>query len=417
MSDLTPTPAESSSGPPGQVGPYRLKSQLGAGGMGEVYRAFDARLDRSVAIKRVRASFTREGRERERFWREAKSIARLRHPAIVEVFDIVEEHDGGWIVMELIEGVTLQEAVCQGPLPVDQALGLFLELAGALAEAHGHGILHRDLKAENVMIDSHGGAKLLDFGLAHTLEEQGLSRLTAKDRILGTPEAMSPEQATGGTLDARSDLFSLGSLLYRTVTGASPFAADNPLHALQKVAFADFEDPRSLRSDLPEGLCRLLERLLQKDPAQRPQSAAQLEADLGELIRPGSSSASAPAMVHLPRRSAAGQMDTAAPGRRHESATLLEIPSTQDTVTTLGERRQITILQCEISRDAGSQEPQGALDPEEWIELKPRLDSLIASVLEAMDGSLGQTLDQGYLLYFGLPKAREDDARRAVYAA
>ena len=212
----------------GRIGPYQILKRIGVGGMGEVFLAYDSRLDRRVAIKRIRPGPEVTPVSRERFRREARLAARLSHSAIVQVYDILEEEGSEYIVMEYVEGATLRDQVRRGPMDVRAALELARELAAGLDTAHRQGILHRDLKTENVLIPTSGGAKILDFGIAKRLldsEEEG--SLTAESSILGTCRAMSPEQARGEPLDSSTDLFSLGVLLYETLTGTSPFEAES----------------------------------------------------------------------------------------------------------------------------------------------------------------------------------------------
>ncbi|HSG40939.1 MAG TPA: serine/threonine-protein kinase, partial [Thermoanaerobaculia bacterium] len=200
--------------------------------MGVVWRAWDERLERWVALKQIRADVTlRHGRERLR--REARAVARLNHPSIVHVYDIVEGPDGDWIVMELVEGKTVRRLLEEETvLPPARAVKICREIAEGLAEAHAQGILHRDLKANNVIVASSGRAKILDFGLAKEIQREGGAEgreqtISVPGHILGTCYAMSPEQVLGRALDERSDLFSLGSLLYEMLTGEAPFRAES----------------------------------------------------------------------------------------------------------------------------------------------------------------------------------------------
>src|SRR3954471_14218544 len=200
------------------IGPYTLEKRLGAGGMGEVFQAYDRRLDRWVAIKLIRPEAAGSATARERFRREARAAARLSHPSIVQIHDIVESDESDAIIMELVEGEPLSRRIARGPLPVAEAVRLGREIAEGLAAAHAKGLIHRDLKPENVMITPDGRAKILDFGLAKRLEGEEAS-LTADQRVVGTFRAMSPEQAQGLPLDTRSDLFSFGLLLYQCLSG------------------------------------------------------------------------------------------------------------------------------------------------------------------------------------------------------
>jgi len=283
-----------------RVGPYQLTRPLGAGGMGEVYEAWDERLERHVAIKRVQPDPTGaapDPRRRERLRREARAAACLSHPAVVQIFDVVETEEADWIVLELVDGPTLAELLLQGPLDLGRLLPLAREIAEGLAEAHSRGILHRDLKTENVVVTRSGHAKILDFGLAKRFWpavsaasaagdglpaslSRGLSRV---GEILGTPRAMSPEQANGELLDPRSDLFSLGTLLYEAVTGVSPFKAATQVETLHRVCTHQPPAPAELNPAVPLPLSALIGELLEKDRERRPADAGQVAARLAAL--------------------------------------------------------------------------------------------------------------------------------------
>jgi serine/threonine protein kinase/tetratricopeptide (TPR) repeat protein len=266
---------------PQTIGPYRLGERLGAGGMGEVYQAYDERLDRWVAVKLIRPEAVENETVRERFRREARAAARLSHPAIVQIHDIVESGESDAIVMELVEGETLSRRLARGPLPVDEAVRLGREVAEGLAAAHAKGLIHRDLKPENVMITADGRAKILDFGLAKRLE--GEEALTADQRVVGTFRAMSPEQAHGLPLDLRSDLFSFGLLLYEMLSGRSPFEGRSALETLTRICTHRQTPLREVEPAIPAPLSTLVDRLLEKEPARRPQSAREVAASLAGL--------------------------------------------------------------------------------------------------------------------------------------
>lgn len=265
------------------IGPYRVEQPLGAGGMGEVVLAYDERLDRRVAIKRIRHTAGTTDADRARFRREARVAAGLSHPAIVQVHDILSEGDDDAIVMELVQGRSVAERLKAGPLPLAEVLRLARDVAEGLAEAHRVGLVHRDLKAENVMVTPSGHAKILDFGLAKRLHhgnlEETLTReetLTEEGALIGTVRAMAPEQAVGRQVDQRSDLFSLGVLLYEMVTGHSPFRAATALLTLRRVVTASPRPSREHRPDVPLELARLIERLLEKAPEHRPEDASEV---------------------------------------------------------------------------------------------------------------------------------------------
>jgi eukaryotic-like serine/threonine-protein kinase len=268
-----------------KIGPYRLVEPLGSGGMGAVWRAWDERLKRPVALKRVLSTAMDKPRFRERFRREAEAVARLNHPAIVHIYDIVETETGDWIVMELVDGRTLQDLLKQeGPLDPQRILRLGREIAEGLAEAHAQGFIHRDLKAPNVMVTPAGRAKILDFGVAKQIQPEAQeTTLSSPGSIVGTSYAMSPEQAMGLPLDARSDLFSLGSLLYEMVTGVAPFRAETAQATLTRVCNFRQRPASSLRPYVPQELSDLIDWLLEKEPVDRPGSAVEVAAALGNL--------------------------------------------------------------------------------------------------------------------------------------
>jgi eukaryotic-like serine/threonine-protein kinase len=267
---------------PRQVGPYNILGRLGEGGMGEVFLAFDERLDRKIAIKRVLGGDL-SAKRRQRLQREAQMAARLSHPAIVQVHDFVTEGEIDHIVMEYVDGPSLRKLLKTGPLSPGVVLPLACEIASGLAEAHRMGVIHRDLKAENVLITPSGHAKIADFGLARRLD--GEDRLTASHAVLGTYRTMSPEQARGEPAVPRSDLFSFGVLLYEMLSGQSPFHADNGLATLQRIL--SFEPPplSETVSGLPPGLSDLVERLMQKELDLRPASALDVFKELEEVAR------------------------------------------------------------------------------------------------------------------------------------
>lgn len=267
-----------------RIGPYRLIEPLGSGGMGSVWRAWDERLKRPVALKRILATAPEDRRLRERLRREAEAGARLNHPAIVHIYDIVETEESDWIVMELVEGRTLQAIVKEGPLPAERAARLGREIAEGLTEAHAQGFIHRDLKGPNVMVTCAGRAKILDFGVAKQIHPEAQeTTLSEPGLVIGTSYAMSPEQAMGLPLDARSDLFSLGSLLYEMVTGLAPFRAETASATLARVCSFRQRPAAAVCPDVPRELSDLIDRLLEKDPVDRPASAAKVAAALDQI--------------------------------------------------------------------------------------------------------------------------------------
>ncbi len=282
---------------PRTLGRFRIDGRLGAGGMGEVYRAYDERLARRVAIKVIRRQSAEDSGARERFRREARAAAALDHPATVKIHEILADDDGDAIVMELVDGTTLAEVVRRGPLAPERAVRLGIEIAEGLAAAHALGIVHRDLKSENVMVTPAGHARILDFGLAKRCgDDDGGAALSRDGAVFGTYRTMSPEQARGLPVDHRSDLFSLGTLLYEALTGESPFLAATPLATLTAVCAARQAAAGALRPGIPQALSNLVDHLLEKEPAHRPQTAREVAAALAAVLDPGApATATAPA--------------------------------------------------------------------------------------------------------------------------
>ena len=273
------------------IGPYRIVRILGRGGMGEVFLARDDRLKRSVAIKRIRHDGELTPTLRQRLLREAQAVAGLSHPAIVHVYDLLEGADDDCIVMEYVQGSTLAETLKGGPLEPAAAVRLAREIASGLDAAHTAGIVHRDLKAENVIVTPAGQAKILDFGLAKPLASTvDDPSLTAAGFVVGTWRSMSPEQARGAEVDERSDLFSFGVLLYEMLTGRSPFRGSGALETLSRVMSLTPPRVDTVQPGLSPRLGALTGRLLEKEPDARPQSAAEVLRELAAIAADSSSS-------------------------------------------------------------------------------------------------------------------------------
>ena len=276
---------------PSWLNHYRIIGPLGAGGMGEVLVAEDTRLRRKVAIKRLPPQIAADDERRQRFEREARAIAALNHPNIVTVHSVEEGEGGPFLTMEYVEGRTVEQLITPSGLPVDNVLRVAIPVSDALSAAHQRGITHRDLKPANVMVTTDGRVKLLDFGLAK-LNEPVLSggttpttaALTRDGRILGTVLYMSPEQAEGKPVDARSDIFSFGVLLYEMATGQRPFRGDTTVAILSAILRDDPPPVLEIKPDLPPGLARVIKRCLAKEPSRRYQTAIDLRNDLEELL-------------------------------------------------------------------------------------------------------------------------------------
>lgn len=264
---------------PGQMlGPYRIINQIGRGGMATVYKAYQSSIDRYVAVK-VLPSQLAESREfATRFQQEARIIAKLEHPHILPVFDYGESDGVAYFVMRYLDAGTLKDRMEAGrPLPLEDIDKLFTQLAEALSYAHGRGVVHRDLKPANALIDSHGNVFLTDFGIAKILESAS-PRLTQTDAIMGTPAYISPEQAQGQPVDQRSDIYSLGIILYEMVTGSVPFVAETPLAVLFKHISDPLPPPSVVKPDIRPAIEKVILKALAKDPRDRFDTAAEFVA-------------------------------------------------------------------------------------------------------------------------------------------
>ena len=277
---------------------YRIETQLGKGGMGVVYRARDTRLDRLVALKMISPGLVTNPERRSRLLLEARSAAAVSHPAIAQVYDIDEVDGNLFIAMEYVDGRTVSRVIADGELDLMGAIEIAVQIAEGLAKAHDAGILHRDIKSDNIMVTRDGHAKLLDFGLAKLVEPISdepalpvdLSRTLTRGRVqtipgavMGTLSYMSPEQARGKELDRRSDIFSLGIVLYEMVTAELPFKGETPLDTMHAIAYEEARPVTMVRRHLTPELHRIVFRCLRKNPADRYPDAHALSADLRRL--------------------------------------------------------------------------------------------------------------------------------------
>src|ERR671936_2394712 len=263
-------------------GRYRIVRKLGAGGMADVYLAEDQELGRPVAIKILNDRHAADDQFIERFRREAKNAAGLSHPNIVSIYDRGEAEGTYYIAMEYLDGRSVKELiVSRGPAPVKVAIDYTRQILGALRFAHRHGIVHRDIKPHNVLVDPEGRLKVTDFGIARS----GASQMTEVGSIIGTAQYLSPEQAKGAPVDQRSDLYSVGIVLYEMLTGKVPFTGDTPLEIAMKHLSAIPKPPSQVRHDVPHDLDLVVLRALAKDPDERYQTAEEMDADLARVAR------------------------------------------------------------------------------------------------------------------------------------
>lgn len=259
-----------------KIGPYEIKEPLGKGGMAAVYRAYQPSLERDVAIKVMAEQFTNDPSFAERFRREAKSIAKLRHPNILTVYDIGEDKNLLYIAMEVIEGETLRDEMRGKPLPIEKTLNYINQISSALDYANKAGIIHRDIKPSNVLLDKQSGrAVLSDFGIAKLADNSGNNHLTATGLGVGTPDYMSPEQAQGeSNLDARSDQYSLGVMVYEMLTGHTPYTGDTPIAVVMGHITKPLPSPRNYNPEIPVAVENVLQHALAKRREDRYESTA-----------------------------------------------------------------------------------------------------------------------------------------------
>jgi serine/threonine protein kinase len=263
-------------------GRYRLESKLGSGGMSTVYLALDEVLDRPVAVKLLHREISEEADQLERFRREARAAARLSHPNLVGVIDAGEDDGRPYIVFEYIEGRTLKRRLQEeGGLPVDEAVAYAIEIGRGLTAAHARKLVHRDVKPQNVLIDPDGRAKVTDFGIARSLEQKGM---TATGRVLGTTDYVSPEQAMGEDVDERSDVYSLGVVLYEMLAGDVPFQAETQVGVAMKHVNEPMPDVQAKRPEVSAAVASVVDRATTKDPRDRYSTVAQMVRDLEQTL-------------------------------------------------------------------------------------------------------------------------------------
>src|SRR5262249_50222319 len=293
-----------------RLGPYEVVGQLGAGGMGEVYRAKDPRLGREVAIKVLPSSFSQDADRLRRFEQEARAAGGLNHPHITAVHDIGSYEGAPYIVTELLLGETLRSRLSTGPLPVRKAIDYGVQIARGLAAAHEKGIVHRDLKPENVFVTKDGRVKILDFGLAKLKQVEGGGEKTDLPTeagtepgvVMGTMGYMSPEQVRGRPADPRSDIFSFGAILYEMLSGQRAFRGDTTADTITAVLSKDPPDLAQSNRDIHSGLERIVRHCLEKNPEERVHSAHDLAFELEALSGISAPTAVVPATTAAPKR-------------------------------------------------------------------------------------------------------------------
>jgi class 3 adenylate cyclase/tRNA A-37 threonylcarbamoyl transferase component Bud32/tetratricopeptide (TPR) repeat protein len=378
------------------VGHYEVEARLGGGGMGVVYRARDRKLGRAVALKFLSSHLVASPKAKERFIAEARAASALDHPAIATIHAIEETKDGElYIVMAFYEGETIAARLARnGAIPVGQSLELALQAAEGLARAHEHGIVHRDVKPANLMITPDGRVKVLDFGLAKVEDV----RLTDAGTTLGTPAYMSPEQARGARVDHRTDVWSLGVVLYEMLTGRLPFVGEHREQVLDAVKHADPAPPGRWAS-IPADLDAAIVRALSRAPAARQPTMASFADELRAVRESRVYASSADTLVREAHPTERGR------------ATAVSGPTP---ATLSGERRFVSVLACDLADILSLSE---GMDPEELRERLGRCHAIGAAAVKEVDGHLAKAEEGRLVAYFGYPVAHEDDAQRAVRAA
>jgi serine/threonine-protein kinase len=263
------------------AGRYQVIEELGKGGMGKVYKVFDAEIKEKVALKLLKPDIAADRETIERFRNELKFARKIRHKNVCQMFDLAKDEGSYYITMEYVHGEDLKRLIRKmGQLSAGQAILIARQVAEGLAEAHHLGVVHRDLKPQNIMIDEEGNARIMDFGIARSIKAKGI---TDAGVMIGTPEYMSPEQAEAGEVDKRSDIYSLGVILYEMVTGRVPFEGDTPLSIAMKHKGEKPKDPRELNAQVLPELSRVILKCMEKDKAKRYQTAEELLSDMFKI--------------------------------------------------------------------------------------------------------------------------------------
>ena len=281
-------------------GRYRLEAKLGSGGMSTVYLARDETLDRAVAVKVMHREMSEQEDQLARFRQEARAVAKLSHPNVVSVIDAGEDGGHPYIVFEYVEGETLKQRVARvGALETQEAIAYAIEVARGLSVAHARQMVHRDIKPQNILIDDEGRAKLTDFGISRQLEQDGM---TATGRVLGTTDYVAPEQAMGKAVDPRSDIYSLGVVLYEMLVGQVPFSADSQVGVAMKHVNEELPDVQQRRPEVSAAVALVVERATAKDPDRRYEEVGEMIDDLStalevEAARAGSTSGEATSVL------------------------------------------------------------------------------------------------------------------------
>ncbi|MBC8170664.1 MAG: protein kinase, partial [Anaerolineae bacterium] len=386
-----------------KLGPYEIREEVGRGGMATVYRAYQSNVDRDVAIKVIHGNIAGDSQAVQRFQREARLIARLEHPHILPVYDFDGANEPPYIVMRYLDGGTLKDVMQQGRVPLNEVVYVMQQITSALDYAHRQGIVHRDVKPNNIMIDRDGNAFVTDLGIARiaSADHPG-KQLTATGTIMGTPDYMSPEQALGeDDVDFRTDIYAVGAMLYHMLTGQLPYSSNSTMgmlmqHIQEAVPFA-----LELNPDLPPDIDDVIHKAMAKKPTERYDSVAEMGVAITEAL--GGMTTTSP--LHL--RQVAGstvmrQLDKSPTSRGSQST-----PSEQN--------KQVTVLYANsaeyaaiVDEAAGGEASRRAVK-DFWEKCE--------QVVTGRGGSVVTRTDNEALILWGADAAHEDDAERAIFAA
>src|SRR5262245_8763834 len=396
-----------------RLGPYRILARIGVGGMGEIYRARDSKLQRDVAVKVLPAQVAKDREYLARFEREALAVAALTHPNILSIFDFGTQGGVSYAVTELLEGETLRAKLTAAPIPQSQAVSYALQIARGIAAAHRRGVVHRDMKPENLFILPDGHLKILDFGLAKrsVASSEGewgsippVSDLTEPGTVMGTAGYMAPEQVRGYTVDHRADIFAFGTILYELLSGRRAFKKDTPADTMSAILNESPPDLSTSGRRIAPALAWIVRRCLQKTPHERYQSAEDVIVALEEASFPPVESAvrTAISVAIESRESGGAPRPTPTPSSRRGAPE--------------AERRQVTILVCGCGV-FDSETYLERLDAEDQARVLRGFQEACHLAADAFEGTVIQCDENGLLLCFGYPVAFEDGARRATHAA
>jgi class 3 adenylate cyclase len=385
-----------------KIGSYEVLEEIGRGGMATVYRARQASVDRDVAIKAIRGGIASDPDAVQRFQREARLIARLEHPHILPIYDFDGAHDPPYLVMRYMETGTLEDVMDQGLLPHNEIAYVMGQVCSALDYAHRQGIVHRDVKPSNIMIDQQGNAFVSDLGIARIAAEAGGRQITATGAIIGTPDYMSPEQAQGrDDVDARADIYALGAMLYQMLSGQVPYSADTPMNVLMKHIHEPLPILPELEPPIPPQAEVVVRKAMAKDRQERYADVLLLGAAINDAL--GGAATAEPARL----REAAGTSIIRRSGGRRKTTGAGTTPSEQN--------RQVTALYINAAEYAA------VVDNVAGAEASRRamtaLHGALDSVVTQFHGKVLTSTDSDLLALWGAEAATELDAERAVRAA